>query len=596
MKATALRVGLALSWAWAVVGQPATAEPGAAGFAPEGTWHLLVHYQDEAAADPDLWRWDDRVWDFQGEGDERVFTQFEMVRFVDGRGRFARDPSGTRRAPAWEPDAGQLREIERGLFVNPRGARTLRLSRTPEGWRSGQDLEGGVRAGRSMAMALAAHITPSAIELRRVLLVHEQARQDIAAERFEIEAAEPGLVHGRYTARGREGWFSLRETRLRERVRPDVARSEGALTLKPDQIGDWGNFLPSLLRPLHYFPERRVQVSTSPPGADLDLLYLREGGSMRLFEQARSPVVVKLPSRFVASEGDVLLIRAFAPGYRRAEAHVSVHGGDEVAELALEPSARVVQEVWARDFGRGASVTVLADGPIDIERHGEGGVLRVVLPDTALGEGVAATLPGTSGSTLTAVRPFQLGSELMLSLELAPGTRAEDARFQAAALASRRQWKLLVSLPAASGASPPTLPAWFATEPPAPTPCDLAFDAALREGLDRDRLRRALAPGDPATAPILSEAIERLARARPTGEVALLGGARLDPGTHAGRTASHTYAHEIVGLLAVFEGLLGGGEAGDAVLASLLAPGTRPSAFLTVLEGARSQRAACRQK
>lgn len=102
----------------------------------EGTWHVLVHYKDAAAPNPDEERWEDRIWVFQREGDGLRWTDYPIVVFDDEGGRFER--AGTNRAARvleyWEPSAGQLAELVQGPKVNARGSQTKRLRSAVDGW------------------------------------------------------------------------------------------------------------------------------------------------------------------------------------------------------------------------------------------------------------------------------------------------------------------------------------------------------------------------------------------------------------------------------------------------------------------------------
>lgn len=101
-----------------------------------GTWYVLAHYQDSATANPDAWRWDDRVWEFKQEGSRIRWTEYAIVVFNDGSGRF----EGRHRVlAAWEPNSGQLSEIKGGLQVNSRGSKskTVRPSSDGSRWASG---------------------------------------------------------------------------------------------------------------------------------------------------------------------------------------------------------------------------------------------------------------------------------------------------------------------------------------------------------------------------------------------------------------------------------------------------------------------------
>jgi hypothetical protein len=104
-----------------------------------GTWHVLVHYKDANAYNKDVWRWDDRVWEFKKEGSRLRWIEYPIVVFSDQSGRF--EMAGTNRMSrvlhAWEPNVGQQAQIREGLEVNPRGkkSKTLRGS-DDKGWAS----------------------------------------------------------------------------------------------------------------------------------------------------------------------------------------------------------------------------------------------------------------------------------------------------------------------------------------------------------------------------------------------------------------------------------------------------------------------------
>jgi hypothetical protein len=117
----------------------APADPARA-FEPEGTWYVLVHFQDAGSGKPDAWRWEDRVWRFEPRGDRLEWTEWPIVVFEDESGRF--ENLGGNRASrvltAWEPSPSQRADIESGLQVNPRGVKTKTLRADGGGWRSGE--------------------------------------------------------------------------------------------------------------------------------------------------------------------------------------------------------------------------------------------------------------------------------------------------------------------------------------------------------------------------------------------------------------------------------------------------------------------------
>lgn len=127
------------------------AAPASAAVDLDGTWYVLVHYQDAESNKPEAWRWDDRVWRFRRDGGRIELTEWSIVVFQDEAGRF--EALGGSRAArvvgAWEPSPGQLEDIRNGLAVNSaRGVKTKTL-------RAG---EGGVWASSGSTLAAGASV------------------------------------------------------------------------------------------------------------------------------------------------------------------------------------------------------------------------------------------------------------------------------------------------------------------------------------------------------------------------------------------------------------------------------------------------------
>lgn len=105
----------------------------------QGTWHLLVHFRDEASENPEAHRWEDRVWKFEMKGRRLHWTEYPIVVFDDMSGRFEMIGGKTRARVLeyWEPNASQQRNIRDGLEINERGSRAKSLRGSPErGFRS----------------------------------------------------------------------------------------------------------------------------------------------------------------------------------------------------------------------------------------------------------------------------------------------------------------------------------------------------------------------------------------------------------------------------------------------------------------------------
>jgi hypothetical protein len=98
---------------------------------------VLVHYRDLRSALPEQLQWEDRLWLFEREGDALRLREYPLVAFDDESGRFERRGGESQRVlGAFEPSAGQRREIAAGLGVGTREVREKRLRPTATGWAS----------------------------------------------------------------------------------------------------------------------------------------------------------------------------------------------------------------------------------------------------------------------------------------------------------------------------------------------------------------------------------------------------------------------------------------------------------------------------
>ena len=99
-----------------------------------GSWFVLIHYRDSMTANPDSDRWEDKVWKIEKAGSRLKWTEYPIVVFNDGSGRFGR-VAGNPRARLlhkWEPNDAQMAEIQKGPQVNSRGSKTKSLRGSPK--------------------------------------------------------------------------------------------------------------------------------------------------------------------------------------------------------------------------------------------------------------------------------------------------------------------------------------------------------------------------------------------------------------------------------------------------------------------------------
>ena len=88
--------------------------------------------------------------------------------------------------------------------------------------------------------------------------------------------------------------------------------------------------------PGFWYGERTLEIDTRPPGASLDLFYLREN-IQRRFERAESPILLRLPTRIEAGPRDSVTIRAILDGYTHQEVQVEVRSRGTQLTIELAP-------------------------------------------------------------------------------------------------------------------------------------------------------------------------------------------------------------------------------------------------------------------
>ncbi len=116
-----------------------------------GTWFVVMHYRDSATANPDVDRWEDRLWSFEPKGSRLNWTEYSIVVFEDKTGRFERRGKNARARTlqAWMPNEAQRLEIEAGPQVNTRGSKTKSLRGSAE---KGYESAGALRAQSAMTI------------------------------------------------------------------------------------------------------------------------------------------------------------------------------------------------------------------------------------------------------------------------------------------------------------------------------------------------------------------------------------------------------------------------------------------------------------
>jgi len=317
-----------------------------------GTWHVLVHYRDLDSKNPEISRWEDRVWVIRRAGESLEWIDYPMAVFGDESGRFA--DLGTNRARRltgrWTPNARQQSEIEgAGVEVSARGReRRLLEPAGPGAWESGpaRPPAGGRPEYREHWRL---EDGPAGLHLSiRSRLEGGDEIEALGRIDYRFETAREGTksLEGRYERDGRRyGRVRLTPTRLRHGGATHAERGAAGSPHGDEEVfGPPGGqrinapLLYALVRPSHYLGERSLEIHTTPSGAELELVYLRTG-TLLAHRRGRAPMRVELPRRLNAAPSDRVRVRAWVAGYEPATRSFDVHSGIERLDIDLAPLA-----------------------------------------------------------------------------------------------------------------------------------------------------------------------------------------------------------------------------------------------------------------
>lgn len=380
-----------------------------------------------------------------------------------------------------------------------------------------------------------------------------------------------------------------------------AARGE-VIRLIPEQSAGWS--MRNVLAPLragHFYGERKIEVESTPPGATIDLFYVRSGFQLR-YEQAQAPVTVMLPSRIKATGKDSVTIRAFLDGYRQRETTVRVSSDRDRVLLELDPLPNALEAVAHTYFAGRASLSFLTEEAPTIRMQEARRGFSVILAETAGSEQAAAALEGIRSPLVERVSAQQLGEDLVVRVRFEDGAEDEavDLRSRQSHDPIRRLHSYTVDfVPVDRGAAyVERARAVIAGLGPADVlGCELVYDEALRAELDPAALSRALTPSGRFTDPYLRAAMRRLGEISPDGVIALLDDTQLRPAAPIELTAAMTQASQAKGYLALLRSLVAGLEQEPyrrSTLRSLIAPETSPDVFDEILDRVESRLRACR--
>jgi hypothetical protein len=330
--------------------------------------------------------------------------------------------------------------------------------------------------------------------------------------------------------------------------------------------------------PGYWYSPRKVKIETTPPGAALDLFYVRRN-FQKGYEQADAPVEVLLPSRVEAGPRDSLTVRAFLDGYQQKEVSVRVRSRTESLLIELEPLANSLVAVTHLYFAGRSSLSFLTKEALTFRIQDRGSEYSLVLLETGFGPEAGAAMGSVHDALVASLRPQQLGEDLVVQVGLTEAAEGElEVRQRQAYDPIRRLHSFTLDISPRDGAGSSVQRARRALariEPSDVNGCAQRFDAELREQLDASALARALTPHGSFQDPYLRAALKRLGELSPGGQVTLVDGTKYRTSIPLELSAASSQAGDVLGYLAMLRSFVTELEAAPyrrATLRGLVAP------------------------
>lgn len=388
---------------------------------------------------------------------------------------------------------------------------------------------------------------------------------------------------------------------------PEMADSEiEVVDLSPEEAPKLGmshlksGFAAIFRGPDHYYTNHEILVETTPEGAYLDLFYVRANFQKR-FEQAESPVRVRLPPRAESGKRDALRIRAFAEGYSQKTVTVKANTDEDRVVIDLEPLPNELQSFAHQYFGGRTTLVFFTKEALTFRVQTGGDGASVILTETGRSPAAITAMDATSSPILEKLLARQLGEDLLVNLVFTGTIKPGDVevRSRKSYDAARDLHAVAIDLVPPKGQDAAVKRALAALEKvrrSGVVGCNLEFEKSLREQLDRGALSRALAPSGSFTDPYLRAAMRQLGKISPRGVVTFTDGSRYDPAVMIELEAALIQAADAKGYLALLRRFVEGMEAGpyrEETLRSLVAPELDAGAFSKVVAVAQASEQSC---
>jgi len=343
---------------------------------------------------------------------------------------------------------------------------------------------------------------------------------------------------------------------------------------------------------------RELHIETAPPGAQLELAYLRAGAPLA-HARGAAPLVATLPSPALTGEDDRIRVRAELAGYAPHELALDARELSGRVRVELAPLPRRLLAGSLLELGEHSRLELISDRALAARLVRTQSGWRIVLADVAASDDVRARLEALRGEAVASVRVRVVGTDWIVELTQASGerrsprmTRKEETVRSASHLALEwlpeggEERALARARDALAGLDADDLGS-----------CGAAFEDGVAASLGRETLARSLAPSGAFTDAYVALALDALAAASPRAELVLRDGSRVVPSSQLARAGVAARAAEVRNLLvavrALTESLAPRGDSQRA-LHAWLAPERTPEDFAASYERAADAEARCR--
>jgi hypothetical protein len=352
--------------------------------------------------------------------------------------------------------------------------------------------------------------------------------------------------------------------------------------------------------PGYWYARRKIEVETTPPGAMLDLFYVRRNFQKR-YEQADAPARVILPPRIEATSRDSLIVRALLDGYRQKEVRIPVRSREEHVMIDLSPLPNTLVGFSHTWFAGRGSLNFLTKEALTFRLQKSDDGISVVLTETGRSPEAREAMEGVESPLVEEVRGQQLGEDLVVRVRLTELGRSDAfetrSRQSVDPVRGLHQFALdFVPKDGGAGDIARARAALARIGPAVASGCALEFDRALRDELDPAALARALTPNGSYTDRYLRAALKRLGEVSPGGTLHLVDGSSFQSDVPIELMAAATQPNQVIGYLAMLRAFVAELEppaTQRATLRGLIAPGRPPADFDRLIEAAERRERDC---